>query len=180
MSDQLQILGVRVQPATAVSEEDAAHHVQERLHVLVDVENSSQATLHVWSARRAFEYDATTHVLTLHLAEAEPKLPPDIVLISDHPRVPSQVTVEAGARATIDVPVPTTVRRRVPGEGLGMSFVEEPIRQIDQVALHVQFADVPFQQVVGESPSDHRDRLRAHGHVVRTTLKPTGKRSSKR
>jgi hypothetical protein len=172
MSDDLRIVGVRVQPPSAVPEEAATRRVQPRLQLQVDVENAGDAPLHVWASRRAFDYDPASRRLTLHLAETEPETPPGIEIVSEHPRVPQQVVVAPGARTTIDVPVPTMVRRRVPGVGLGMSFVEEPIDQVGEVELHVQYADVPFQRIVEESPSEHRERLRAHGGVVRATLAP--------
>jgi len=167
VSDDLHILDTRISPPVPVSEEEAERHVRERLHVLIEVENVGAAPLHVWSARRGFAFDSATGVLTLDLAEPDRELPPGIKMISDHPSVPSQMIVEPGERATIDVPVPTSIRRRVPGEGLGMSFVEEPIENVRKLDLRLQYADVPFQQIIGESPSDMRGRLREHGTVVR-------------
>jgi hypothetical protein len=173
MSEDLKIVGVEVRPPSAVTEEDAAHGVQERLHVVVSIENVGTKPLHVWSSRRAYDYDSATNILSLHLAEPANDLPPGITIVSQHPRVPAQVVIEPGSKASIDVPVPTIIRRRTEGEGLGMSFVEEQIEPIKQVELHVQYSDVPFQHVVDESPESRRQRLLAHGTVIRATLAPT-------
>jgi hypothetical protein len=170
---QLKIMGAAIQRPTPVPEAEAVRGVQEQLRLAVEVENPSDEPLYVWASRRAYDYDATTHVLTLYLTEHTPELPPGIKMISDHPRTPIQVEVGANSRATMDVPVPAVIRRRVPGEGLGMSFVEEPIGQIDRVDLHIQSASEPVEYRVEESPSEHRKRLRAHGDVVQATVKPT-------
>ena len=93
-------------------------------------------------------------------------------MISDHPRTPVQVVVDTEA-----APGLTCRFRQLSGavfrEGLGMSFLEEPIGQIDRVDLHVQYAGEPIALPVGESPAEHRKRLQAHGQVVRTTITPT-------
>lgn len=168
----LRIVNVTVRPPARVSDADAAHHVQERLQVHVEAENTTDKPLHIWASRRAYTYDSGTKTLTVYLAEPDFALPPDIILISDHPRAPMQTVVSPGETATIEIPVPTTIRRRTPGEGLGMSFVEEAIDEVRSVELHVQYDDVPFQHVVGEDPSEQRARLRAHGRVVEATVTP--------
>lgn len=172
MSNDLQILSVTIFPSSPVSEEDAARHVREQLRVLIEVGNSGDVPVHVWSARQAYDFDAATGVLTLYLAEPDRALPPAIKVISDHPRVPSQIIVEPGGNATIDVPVPTSVRRRTPATGLGMSFTEEPIANIRKSTVRIQYAEVPFQHIIGESASDARERLQAHGGVVEKTVSP--------
>jgi hypothetical protein len=94
-------------------------------------------------------------------------------MLSDHPRTPVLVEIGARSRNTVEVLVPTTIRRRVPGTGLGMSFVEEPIGQIDQVELHIQSATEPLRHYAKEDPAEHRKRLLEHGDVVRATVAPT-------
>ena len=173
MSNGLRIASVAVRPPTPVTEEDAAHHVQERQHVDLDIENPGANPLHVWSRMRAFAFDSSTGELEIYLADASAIVPPGIEFVSDYPRVPPQIVVDAGAAITIDVPVPTVMRRRVPGQGLGMSFVEEPIENIQQIRIHLQYADVPFQAIVGESLVERRSRLQAHGQVVEAVLTPT-------
>jgi hypothetical protein len=172
-SKQLKIMGATIQRPAPVYEAEAARGVQEQLRLAVEVENPSDKPLHVWASRRAYDYDATTHVLTLYLTEHTPELPPGITIISNHPRTPVQVEVGAKSRATLDVAVPTIIRRRVPGEGLGMSFVEEPIGPIDRVDLHIQSASERVEYLVGESPAEYRARLRTHGDVVQATITPT-------
>ena len=176
MNDDLKILSATVSPPEPVSEEDAERHVRERLHVLIEVKNESAAPLHVWSDRRGYDFDVATGVLSLQLAEPSEELPPGIEMISDHPRAPSQVIIEPGAEATIDVPVPTTVRHRTPGEGMGMSFAEESIDRIRRIEISIQYADVPFQAIIGESPADMRVRLREHGAVARKTVSVRARR----
>ena len=169
----LAIRSVRVRPPEPVPAEKAERGVQERMLVEVEVKNDTDKPLHVLTSRRSYDYDPTTRVLTLQLADKPFETPPGIELVSKHPRVPTQVVVDQGASRTIEVPVPTTIRRRVPGSGAGMSFVEEPITDVDHVEVEVQFSDVPFQRIVKEDPDEHQRRLAEHGSVVRETLKPT-------
>jgi hypothetical protein len=168
---QLKIVSAAIGRPTPVAK--AARGVPERMQMSVEVENPSNKALHVWASRRAYDYDASTHVLTMYLTEHTPELPPGIKMISDHPRTPVQVVVNPKSRITLKVPVPPIIRRRVPGEGLGMSFVEEPIREIKRIDLHIQCATEPIRYHVGESPAEHRERLRAHGQVVRDKITPT-------
>jgi len=169
----LKIMGATFRGALPAHGAEAGHGIQEPVNLAVEVENPGDKPLHVWASRRAYDYDATTHVLTLYLTEHTPELPPGIKMISNHPRTPTQVVIDAKGRTTIDVPVPAIIRRRVPGEGLGMSFVEEPIGQIDRVELHIQSADEPIEPLDKESPTEHRKRLREHGDVIRATITPT-------
>lgn len=92
-------------------------------------------------------------------------------MISDHPRTPAQVEIAPKSRSKIKVQIPATIRRRVPGGGLGMSFVEEKIEPVGQVEVHLQYADEPVRHDPHETPDEHRKRLREHGEVVRTTVK---------
>lgn len=177
----LKLVGAEIRGAGPVSELKAATVTAtapagaERTHAALDVENPNDQPLHVWVSRRAYEYDAATHLLTLYLTDHFPAPPPGIRMISEHPRTPVQVEVPARGRATIKVPLPAFIRRRVPGQGRGMSFVEEPITRIDKVEFHVQYADDPLHFSTHESPADHRARLQAHGEVVRATIVPGGK-----
>ncbi len=142
-------------------------------HVSVEVENPNDVPLHVWASRRHYDYDPDTKVLTLWLTEHVPPLPPGITMISDHPRTPAQVEVGAQGHAVIDVPVPHVIRRRVPGSGgLGMSFSEQRIGQIDRVDLHVQYADSPMPMPDGMDAAQHRQRLLDHGDVVHESITP--------
>ena len=142
-------------------------------HVGIEVENPNDAPLYVWATRQHYEYDPDTKVLSLWLTERTPPLPPGIRMISDHPRTPAQVEVGAQGRAVIDVPVPHVIRRRIPdGGGLGMSFTEERISQIDRVDLHVQYADAPLPTPEGMDPARHRQRLLGHGDVVSESITP--------
>jgi hypothetical protein len=174
MSDKsLKIVSTQIGRPLPVAEAQAARGVQERLQLSIQVDNPTDKPLHVWSTRRAYDYNSATHVLTLYLTEHTPPLPPGIEMISDHPRDPTLVVVNAKSRGTLEVPVPTSIRRRVPGTGLGMSFVEEPISQIDKIELHVQYATAPLQQLPKTNPAEHRKRLQAHGQVVKATIIPT-------
>jgi len=146
------------------------------LYVSVDVENSGDEPLHVWTSRRAYDYDASTHTLTLYLTEHTPALRPGVEMISDHPRTPTLVVVDANSHGTLNVPVPTAIRRRAPGAGLGMSFVEEPIRKIERVDLHIQTAPEPLQYISNENPTEYRKRLLAYGDVVQATITLTAQK----
>ena len=61
---------------------------QEPIQLSMEVQNPGDSSLFVWTSRRAYDYDASTHVLTLYLTEQTPPLPPGIVMISNHPRTP--------------------------------------------------------------------------------------------
>ena len=168
---ELRIVGMETQEPVAAT--GPAGTVQEKRFV-VEVENPGNEPLHVWASRRGYDYDAGTRVLTVYLTDQIPGPPPGIKMISSHPRTPAQVVVEPGRRARIEVRVPAAVRRRLPGTGMGMSFVEEPIGPVDRLDLHIQYASEPLQSLAGESPAAHQQRLRAHGQVMRTTITPTG------
>lgn len=155
---------------------DVLPPVPERRELSVAVENPSDRPLHVWASRRGYDYDPATQVLTVYLTDQTPPPPPGIEMISNHPRSPRQVVVPPGSQATVNVAVPSLIRRRVPGEGLGMSFVEEPIGPIAKVDLHIQFDNEPIQSRPGESPQEHRKRLDEQGQVVRATITPTGQK----
>lgn len=168
---QLKILGTVIHRPTTVTE--AAHGAQKLAELFVEVENPNDKPLHVWASILAYDYDASTHVLSLYLTEHTPDLPPGIEMISNHPRTPVLVVINAKSLAKIKLPLPAINRRRVPGEGLGMAFVEEPIEQIERIDLHVQYADEPLPHLPKENPIEHRERLRAHGQVVRANITPT-------
>ncbi len=146
---------------------------REPIHLAVEVQNPNNSPLYVWASRRAYDYDPATHVLTLYLTEHTPPLPPGIVLISNHPRMPDLVQVQANGSTTLDLSVPPVIRRLVPGTGLGTSFVEEPIDQIDRVELHIQSSTQPLEDLGQVSPEEHRERLLTHGQVTQKTIKPT-------
>jgi hypothetical protein len=130
--------------------------------------------LHVWSSVQAFDYDAATHVLTVHLAERTVVPPKDFVIISEHPRVPAQVEVPAKGSTTLNIAVPGSVRRLTPGKGLNRSFEEDPVGQIDRIDINMQHGTEPIASRPGEDPAKFRERLRAHGDVVQTSITPTG------
>jgi hypothetical protein len=109
----------------------------------------------------------------VQLAEPVVSLPPNIKMISNHVHTPRQAVVESKSRATIEVRVPASTRRLTPGQGLGRTWVEDPIGQIDRVEINIQYAATPAEYRVGEDPSDFRERLRAHGDVLTAEITPT-------
>jgi hypothetical protein len=169
---EMTIVGAEIRRPLLVAKAEAAGGVQGQRHLFVEVENPNDEQLYVWSSRRAYDYDASTRILVLYLTEHTPQLPSDIRMISDHPRTPMLVAVNGKSHGTLDVPVPATIRRRVPGAGLGMSFVEEPIGQIERVELHIQYSTEPLQDQAEESPVEHRKRLLAHGDVAQAVIEP--------
>lgn len=169
----LKITGAEIRrPAAAVqAQPGVAAAAAPPLEIAVALENPADQPRHVWSAPRAYDYDAASGVLALYLTELTPPPPPGIQIISDHPRTPPQVVIDAHGRMTLKVALAPTIRRLVPGGGLGMSFVEEPIGPVSRVELHVQFAAEPFGPGrSGESPEQFRQRLRQHGEVARATI----------
>jgi len=176
MSEPLQIIGTEILPPLRTVVAATTGGAPGQMQVSVEVANPNDEPLHVWSSQRAYDYDAATHKLTLYLTDHTPPLPPGIQMLSDHPRTPVLVEVGARSRNTLEVLIPTTIRRRVPGTGLGMSFVEEPIGPIDQVELHIQSSTEPLQHRAKENPPEHRQRLLEHGDVVQATIIPTGQK----
>ena len=184
---ELKIASAEIERPTPVPRPEAAARVQEEggpppvvaepLRLSVDVQNPTDKPLHVWATRRAYEYDPETHVLTVYLTDNVPEPPPGIEIVSNHPRTPHTVEVAPGGSATVQVQVPSVIRRRVPGEGLGMHFVEERITDVERVELHVQASTEPVTYSPGEKPAEHRQRMKAQGQVVRTTVTPTEKKA---
>jgi hypothetical protein len=173
-SQPLKILGAELQRRPAEALAAAAPCDREPRRLLVDVDNPGGAPLHVWTSRRAYDYDAASGVLTLYLTERTPPLPDTIKMISVHPQTPSQVEVPAHSQAKLELAVPAVIRRRVPAKGLGLAFVEEAITRIEKVDLHIQFADAPFAKPAGATPEEHLQRLRTQGELARATITPTG------
>jgi hypothetical protein len=171
MSNQPKILRTEIQRPTIAAKAETPARVPPLLRLAIEVENPNNQPLHVWASPKSYEYNASTHVLSIYLTEHIPPLPPGIKMISDHPRTPAQVEIAPKSRSKIKVQIPATIRRRVPGGGLGMSFVEEKIEPVGQVEVHLQYADEPVRHDPHETPDEHRKRLREHGEVVRTTVK---------
>jgi hypothetical protein len=147
-----------------------------QLNLSIEIENPNDEPLHVCSDRRAYDYDSSVGVLTLHLTEQIPDLPPGIKRISNHHRKPAQVIVAANSRAAIDLLVPEIARRAVPGGSLGMDFIEKRVEQIEQVDVRVQFSSEPMQRLVPRNPPDEPERSRANVSIVQATIKPTDAR----
>lgn len=168
----LKITGAEIRrPAATAPAAAAAPAAAPPLEIAVALENPADHPRHVWSAPRSYGYDAASGVLALYLTEHTPPPPPGIQIISDHPRIPPQVVIDAHGRLTLKVALPPTIRRQVPGSGLGMSYVEEPIGQVSRVELHIQSAAGPIEPSRGgESPEQFRQRLRQHGEVARATI----------
>ena len=174
-STQLQVTGASIAAAKSSVKAEAGHGGQPLRHLLVEVANKGNQPLHVWTTRRAYEYDAATHQLTLYLTEHTPPLPPGIEMISNHPRTPQVVEVAGKGHATLELAIPALIRRRIPGEGRGMSFVEEQIGQVAKVVLHIQSATEPPPDLAKADPAEHRQRLRDHGGVLQVTVTPGAK-----
>jgi hypothetical protein len=168
----LKITGAELRrPAPPVQAQPGAPAAAPPLEIAIALENPADQPRHVWSAPRAYDYEAASGVLALYLTELAPPPPPGIEIISDHPRTPPQVVIDAHGRMTLKVALAPTIRRLVPSSGLGMSFVEEPIGPVSRVELHVQFAAEPFgPSQSGESPEQFRQRLRQHGEIARATI----------
>lgn len=171
-TDQLKVLGVQIYWPTA--QELAAGGIASWLDVTVEVENLTPAPLFVWASHRGYDYDPATKVLALHLAEMPRSLPPNIKMISDHPRAPAQVEVAPTGRVKVRVRFPAHVRRaRTRGEGQA-GWHEDPIGEIKHVDVDVQYGSEPVGRVrQHESAAEFRARMLAHGHVVHARITPT-------
>ena len=164
---RLYLVGVRIEPA---AREAVAGAGRPRLNVTVDVENQTSAPLYAWSSERGYDYDAASKKLTLHLSEQPNVPPPGIILLSDHPRVPAQVEVAPNSRTSIKVQLPAIVRRAAPG---GQGWVEEPIGEIAQIDVDLQYGTAPIESAKPrETSAQFRSRMREHGDVARATLTP--------
>lgn len=166
--NQLKLVGVqlgRPLPSNLAASDSAAW-----LNVVVEVENTGTKPLHVWASHRAYDYDPSSHVLTVHLTETALALPPNIVLISDHPRVPDQIELAANSRAKIRVRLPPFVRRSSPD---GKGWFEDPIGDVAKVDIGVQYANTPFESPhPGEFTAAYRARMQAHGDVTQARITP--------
>lgn len=168
---QLKINSASVQAPEAAPGPAEPAGTQPPLQVSVEVENPGDAPLHVWSNVRAYEYDASKKKLTVHLTQYEPQVPPEIRLLSHHPQVPQQAVVDPGARRTLNLRVPAVIRRRVPGEGMGMHFVEEAIGPVDEIEVRIQYSPEPVTAPPGENPDDLQKRLRDAGESVQSVIR---------
>jgi len=164
----LEILAARLLPESVGAPDQAeAVSAPGQRQLVIELENSTDAPLHVWSSPSAYDWEPDTGELSLHLDEPEEAVPPGITLISHHPRTPAQEAVPANSRATVTIDVPAMIRRRVSGDGLGVRAVEEPVGDVRSIRLKMRYADAPFESsTVDESPQQHRDRLSTQGNVV--------------
>lgn len=128
---------------------------QKQLKIDVEIENKAGARRFAWSSLRHYEYDKTTKVLSLHLAEHAPALPPGMILISDHPRTPDQIELAPGAKATVQVEIPAFIRRASPD---GKGWIEDPIGTVDHVELRLQHAPTAVEAV---KPHESGEQFRA-------------------
>jgi hypothetical protein len=167
----IRIHGVDVRPPEPLPP-DAPSTVEPRHTVAIDLQNTSTVTQHVWVSRRSMDFDPTNGTLRLDLSDAPPPgwtPPPGIVPVSSHPQVPRQRALAPGERLTIEVPVPVTIRKIKPSQGLALAFDEIPVADIQRVELSVAFNDVPFQPRPALGADAVRRELREWGQVVRTT-----------
>jgi hypothetical protein len=167
----LRVNAVKVNRAATAAE--MARGAPPRLNLAVEVDNPGPTPLHAWSSMRGYDYDESTHTLTVHLSDASRPEVPGFRIISHHPRPPVQVEVSPGGKGTLEVSIPGSVRRLTPGRGLGQSFEEVPIGQVDRVDINVQHATEPIAARSGESADQFQERLRTHGVVARVSVKPT-------
>jgi len=110
----------------------------------VTVENPGDATMHVWTSRRAYDYNAATRLLTVYLTERPPLTRDAPAIQTSQSFRSAHVAIPPKGRATIDVVIPPTIRRLAPSAGPGIVIVEEPIGAIDHVELHVQSTTHPL------------------------------------
>jgi hypothetical protein len=168
----LKIVDIQICGPTPASQ--AAGGMREWLHLSVEMENPNGAPLYVWSSDRGYAYDASTHVLSVHLAEVPLNLPPGVTLLSDHHGPPAQMVIAPKSRAKVMVQVPASIRRVVSGKEFGGGWREDAIGEIGQVDIDMQYGTVPVQPIdAQESSSEFRRRLLAYGTVVRAKITPT-------
>ena len=151
----------------------AAGGVQALMGLVVEVENQSNSPLYVWASQRGYDYDSSSKVLTVHLAEKPLVLPPGLKMISDHPQAPAQVEVAPKGRVKIRVQFPAQVRRPA-SQGAGGGWFEDHIGDIEHVNVSVQFATNRVEEPKEhETSAEFRTRLLAHGDVVRASIAPS-------
>jgi hypothetical protein len=161
---RLKIVGVQVRPPSA------ATGVEGWMGLIVEVENTGATPVYVWASHRGYDYEPTSKTLTIYMAERPLVIPSCMILISEHPRPPSQVQVDSKGRAKIRLRFPPVVRQPAPD---GRGWVERPFGEIANVDIQVQYADKPFDQPTAqERAQEYRARLQAQGHVVHAHLAP--------
>jgi hypothetical protein len=161
---RFKIVGVQIRPPPA------AAGVEGWMELLVEVQNTGATPVYVWASHRGYDYDSTSKTLTIYMAERPLVVPASMILISEHPRPPSQVQVDAKGRAKIRLRFPPVVRQPAP-EGRG--WVESRVGEIANVDIRVQYTDKPFDQPTAqERTQEYRARLQAQGNVVHAYLAP--------
>jgi hypothetical protein len=172
--NDLKIRSVEIGPSVQAAR--TAEGGPARLDLAVEVENNTSSARFAWASPRDYDYDPASKVLTVRLAEKPLQLPPGIIMISDHPRVPLQIKVPANGRAQIQVNIPAFIRRPAPEGG----WFEDPIGEIDRVEVEVQHARQPVEPVKPhETGAQVRARLREKGEVTRATIATRPRRSSR-
>lgn len=138
---------------------------QKQLEISVAIENKTSAPRFAWSTVRRVAYDKASKVLTVHLEETAPVLPPGLIMLSDHPRTPQQTEIAPGAMATLKVAIPAFIRRAAPD---GNGWVEDPIGQINHIDVRLQHSTEAIEAV---KPHETGEEFRARalrGSVIST------------
>ena len=166
--NQLKVVGIQIhRPAPGPS---AAAGVQAWIELIVELENTGAPTLYVWASHRGYEYDAGSQTLTLHMAERPLVLPPNIIMISQHPRAPEQIELAGKSRVKVRLRIPSFIRRPSPD---GKGWIEDPIGPVGHIDVRVQHAQQPFDQPgEHETEHDYRARMQTHGDVVQVRITP--------
>jgi hypothetical protein len=150
---------------------------QGRIPVSIEIANRSSDTIYVWSELRRFIYDANSRTLRLDLADVTgPPDQPDIIALPRHPRLPSQLSVPPGERRTLQVDVPTVLRRvRFDSPESGGEVEETEVGPVDQVEVRIAYADAPLEVPHDQPTTELLENIRSWGAEVQATVAPTGR-----
>jgi hypothetical protein len=170
-SGTLKVLGIAIRRVTSATV--ARRGMPIRIELAIEVQNVGDKPVHVWVSRRHYDYDATTQVLTLRLAEIYEQPPPHVTVLSDHARSPVQIEIGANSRVKLLQRIPATVRHIGPGSTPETALVDDPIGPIRQVNLILQYSAQPIRSRSGTSPVDFREQMRTSSNVLRAQITPT-------
>ena len=123
---------------------------EKKLRVEVDLENTSDRTLHVVAEMRGLRYDAATRRLTVLLSDTGFESAP-----GGFWKIPRMRSVEPNGRSTLEVRVPNRITRLAPGSGGAVPEIEtiDLTTAVDEVEVEVAWGRSPFYRDVRESTS---------------------------
>lgn len=144
--------------------------------VTVPVTNGGDRRVFVWATPRALTYDAAARTLSVRFAENPAELGPDVTVISTHPRLPAELSLDPGEQGRLEVRVPPVLQvidLAAGGPGLGLQATEVPVGEIDRLHLEVATAGASFSEVARLDVGEMVPGLRDLAHLTAATVDVT-------